>query len=279
MTNITGHLHKMQVQNNKPVEYSFNLHGTDGSKLPAVSVNSYLGKSLTIEFTGKINCIACNRAIKKTYNQGYCFPCAQKIAAADLCILKPEICHFDKGTCREPEWGKSQCFTSHIVYLANSSGLKVGLTRETQLPTRWIDQGATQALPILRVKSRHQAGLIEVAIANIIADKTDWRKMLLNNNVAVDLKTQRDNIFGEIALEFQKIAGQFKFGDIEILTSESITEIEYPILTSPKKISSLNADKTPLISGVLNGIKGQYLIFDTGVINIRKYTGYEVKIT
>jgi hypothetical protein len=182
------------------------------------------------------------------------------------------------GTCREPEWGQKSCFIPHIVYLANSSGLKVGVTRETQLPTRWIDQGAIQALPILRVQSRHQAGVLEVAIAKLVADKTDWRKMLRGSNDKIDMLAKRDEIFAEVAITIQEIAGKFKFGDIEILTAEPVQEFNYPVLQYPEKITSIDLDKTPQINCKLQGVKGQYLLFDSGVINLRKYTGYEIGI-
>ena len=195
-----------------------------------------------------------------------------------MCILKPENCHFHLGTCREPEWGLAHCFIPHIVYLANSSGVKVGITRETQVPTRWIDQGAAQALPIFRLRSRYQAGLLEFEIAKHISDKTDWRKMLRGENGNEDLKAKRDHLFAELASKIQEIAGKFKFGEFEFLTAEKVKDISYPVLVFPQKISSLSFDKTPEISGILQGIKGQYLMFDHGVINLRKYTGYNLEI-
>jgi hypothetical protein len=278
MTNYTGHLHKMASRSIAPVEYKFILKQDGATITDLPLVNDFLGRKLTINFTGKINCISCNRAIKKTYQQGHCFPCAQKLASCDMCILKPETCHFALGTCREPNWGLSNCFIPHIVYLANSSGLKVGITRETQIPHRWIDQGAIQAVPILRVQSRFQAGLLEVEIAKLVADKTNWRKMLQGANESIDLVAKRNEIFGEIGTAIQAVAAKFKFGDIELLTAEPVSEYQYPVLQYPQKITSLCFDKTPCISDTLHGIKGQYLLFESGVINLRKYTGYEVTV-
>lgn len=279
MTKYTGQLYKMAGLKAGTIEYTFVLK-QDGVALAGLpSVNEFLGKNLTMEFTGNINCIACHRALKKTFQQGYCFPCAKKLASCDMCILKPENCHFHLGTCREPNWGLSNCFVPHIVYLANSSGIKVGVTRETQVPHRWIDQGAIQALPIMRVQSRIQAGLLEVLIAKHVADKTNWRKMLQGGNDKIDLAAKRNELFFELSSSIQEIASKFKFGQFELLTSESVNEFNYPVLQYPQKISSLCFDKTPKISGTLQGIKGQYLIFDTGVINLRKYTGYEVSIS
>lgn len=277
MTKITGQLHKMQSHVQDTVQYSLVLKNTDVMhNIP--SLNKFIGQQLTLHYTGVINCIACQRRISKTYQQGYCFPCAQTLASCDMCILKPETCHYEKGTCREPAWGLSNCFIPHIVYLANSSGLKVGITKESNLPTRWIDQGATQALPIMRVKSRLQAGLLEVAIAQHIADKTNWRKMLQGTSETEDLSTKRDIIFAAVADEIQRVASQFKFGDIEMLTNEAVQTFSYPVMQYPEKIKSLCFDKTPTLDSRLHGIKGQYLIFDTGVINLRKYTGYQISI-
>lgn len=278
MTKYIGQLHKMAVTATEPVQYTFMLqqNGVAISGLPVL--NDLLGKNITLHFTGKINCIACQRKIAKTYQQGYCFPCMRKLAICDFCILKPENCHFHKGTCREPEWGVTHCFIPHIVYLANSAGLKVGLTKEINIPMRWIDQGATQALPILRVQSRWQAGLLEAAFAKVVSDKTDWRKMLMNINNAIDLSEQRNQLFTQLAPQIQQIASKFKFGEIELLTAEPLYNFTYPVLTYPEKISTLSFDKTPDISDTLLGVKGQYLLFASGVINLRKYTGYEVCI-
>jgi len=271
MTKRIGQLQKMSVMHSDPIQYHLPLAGS-------VLMNDYLGQKLTLKFTGLITCIACKRVIKKSYHQGHCFPCTQKLASCDFCILKPETCHFHNGTCREPEWGMANCFIPHIVYLANSSGIKVGITRETQIPTRWIDQGAVQALAIFRLKSRYQAGLLEVEIAKLIADKTDWRKMLRGENGVEDLKATRDYLFSHLAEKIQEIAGKFKFGEFEFLTAEQQKIFKYPVLEYPQQIKSLSFDKTPQISGILQGIKGQYLIFDCGVINIRSFTGYDVEI-
>ncbi|MGL4475007.1 MAG: DUF2797 domain-containing protein, partial [Shewanella sp.] len=117
----------------------------------SLHLNPVIGKTLTLNFSGQIFCCHCGKKTKKSYAQGHCYPCMQKLASCDMCIMKPETCHYDQGTCREPEWGQKNCYTPHYVYLANTSGLKVGITRHTQIPTRWLDQGATQGLPILKV--------------------------------------------------------------------------------------------------------------------------------
>jgi hypothetical protein len=193
--------------------------------------------------------------------------------------MKPETCHYDAGTCREPSWGEQFCYQPHYVYLANSSGIKVGITRQTQIPTRWIDQGAVQALPIFKVKSRHISGLVEVAIAEHVSDKTSWQQMLKNNVQQLDLKTLRDELLSKCQDRLAAISQQHGADAIETLPSAESIDIHYPVLQYPTKVKSFNLDKDSTVSGVLQGIKGQYLLLDTGVINIRKFTGYEVEIS
>ena len=267
-----GHLRKMKVELGNPVQYSLVL----GERL--VPLTEAIGSKISLTHTGKINCIHCHRLIKKSFNQGYCFPCVRKLAQCDMCIVRPELCHYDEGTCREPEWGETNCMQPHYVYLANTSGVKVGITRHNQIPTRWIDQGAVQALPIMEVASRHLSGLAEVEIKEYVSDKTQWQRMLKGGIESVDLETYRDEIFEEAESEIRQIQERYGEESIELLEYEDLVEIEYPVNEYPKAVKSLNFDKTPEVSGILHGIKGQYLIFDNGVINIRKFGGYEVEL-
>ncbi len=275
MSNIhSGHLAKMHgvLPEGKSglVQYTLPL---DDHR---VALNELLERPLQIEFAGAIHCSHCGRASKKSFSQGHCYPCFKKLARCDVCIMSPEKCHFDQGTCREPEWGEQFCMSDHFVYLANSSGVKVGITRGTQIPTRWIDQGATQALPIMRVATRYQSGLVEDALRQHVADRTNWRAMLKGNAEAVDLAAVRDQLFELCARELDELSGRFGIQAIQRLDDGQAIDIEYPVIEFPTKVSSFNFDKNPLVEGTLMGIKGQYLIFDTGVINIRKFTAYQV---
>ena len=269
---MLGNLRKMKTELASPVKYQLPLSDQ------LVDLNPLIGQSIKLVFTGNIACVYCDRAIKKTFNQGYCYPCFSSLAQCDMCIMKPETCHFEAGTCREPKWGEEFCFQSHYVYLANSSGIKVGITRGTQVPTRWIDQGAIQALPIMKVKSRFISGLVEVAIGQHVSDKTSWQRMLKNLVEPVDLKAKRDELLSECESEIAEVVQRFGDDAIELLPDASVVDIEFPVQTYPLKVKSFNFDKTPEVSGVLQGIKGQYLLFDTGVINIRKFAGYEVEL-
>lgn len=242
-----------------------------------VGLSEHIGKTITIEHTGHIECIACQRVVKKTYSQGYCFPCTQRLAQCDLCIVKPERCHFHLGTCREPDWGDQHCMRPHYVYLANSSGLKVGITREQNIPSRWIDQGATEAIKVMKVTSRRLSGLIEVAIAKYVADKTNWRKMLSGSAEPVNLIAKREELMSLAKADIDAITAEFGEDKIEYC-DDYIQHIDYPVLSYPSKITSLNLEKTPRLEGQLVGIKGQYVILQGGVLNIRKYTGYELAL-
>jgi hypothetical protein len=168
--------------------------------------------------------------------------------------------------------------TDHIVYLANSSGVKVGITRSTQLPTRWLDQGASQALPILRVATRQQSGFVEDLLRTQVADRTNWRALLKGDAEPVDLVAIREQLFDSCADGLAGLQERFGLQAIQLLHDAEPVEIRYPVEAYPTKIVSFNLDKNPIAEGTLLGIKGQYLIFDTGVINIRKYTAYQLAV-
>ncbi len=274
MNKLSGQLTKMAVTLPAATEAQYDMRIGDQN----MPMNALVGKTITLNYQGEINCLNCQRKTKKSYSGGFCFPCSQKLAQCDLCFMKPETCHYEQGTCREPEWGEAVCMQDHIVYLANSSGLKVGITRINQVPTRWIDQGATQAIPIFRVKTRYQSGLVEVMFKNHVSDRTDWRKMLKGDAEPLDLTMERDRLVAECADEIKTLQQQFGDDAIQFLPAEPVVTIRYPVEQYPSKVTSLNFDKTPEITAELQGIKGQYLIFDKGVINIRKFSGYQIEM-
>ena len=273
MNNVAqGTLRKMSSQLRSPVEYQLRLGDTE------VPMNPLLEKKISLHFSGQINCVKCARKTSKAFNQGYCYPCFQRLAECDSCIIHPERCHFDQGTCREPAWGERFCMQDHIVYLANSSGRKVGITRATQVPTRWIDQCATQALAIIRVRSRLQSGTVEVMFKQHVADKTNWRDMLKGEATSLDMHAKAAHLISECESDLKELEDKFGFFAISVLNGVDAVNIEYPVVTYPEKVTSLNFDKTPIVEGTLLGIKGQYLILDTGVINMRRFSGYEVAL-
>ena len=246
-------------------------------QLNTLILNDYLNKKLTLHFTGDITCIQCNRKIKQTFQQGYCFPCLQKINGCNNCLIHPEKCLVETGKCNPTDWAHEHCHQKHFVYLANSSGLKVGITRTKNNPSRWIDQGAAQALPIFETNNRYQAGLIEVALKEFVADKTNWRVMLRENVAPIDLLAEKKRLLAEAKKNLSPILKKYS-DQISLLDTVTVT-FTYPVLDYPQKIITLSFDKTPAITGILKGIKGQYLIFDSGVLNVRKFGGYVVSIT
>ncbi|MCH7418191.1 DUF2797 domain-containing protein [Pseudomonas mosselii] len=268
-----GSLSKMAVRLDAPVvQYSFRL---DDAEVP---VNPLIGQSIRLEYLGAIHCTHCGKRTKTSFSQGYCYPCMTKLAQCDVCIMAPEKCHYDAGTCREPSWGEQFCMTDHVVYLANSSGIKVGITRATQLPTRWLDQGASQALPIMRVATRQQSGLVEDVLRSQVPDRTNWRALLKGDAEVLDLPAIREQIFDACADGIRGLQERFGLQAIQALPDAEVVQMRYPVEAYPKKIVSFNLDKDPVVEGTLLGIKGQYLIFDTGVINIRKYTAYQLAV-
>lgn len=242
-----------------------------------VPLNAHIGQSVSIKHDGVINCTSCGRLTKKSFAQGHCFPCMRSLASCDTCIVKPELCHFHEGTCREPEWGEKNCFADHYIYLSNTSGLKIGITRGTQLPTRWVDQGAVAAMPIYRVTTRRIAGLVEHPAASLVADKTNWRTMLKGGIAEIDFAQRWAELKPEVDAIVAKVTAEHGADCVTALQEEPEV-FNYPVLQYPEKVSSHNLDKTGEASGTLLGIKGQYLILDTGVMNVRKYTGYMLSI-
>ncbi|MCB9029738.1 MAG: DUF2797 domain-containing protein [Deltaproteobacteria bacterium] len=235
-------------------------------------LNDLVGAEIKFTYTGQISCINCERKIKKTFNQGYCYPCFQTLARCDTCLVKPELCHYSKGTCREPKWGEEHCLIPHYVYLANTTGLKVGVTRGYQLFTRWGDQGAISAVVLAKVPERLVAGELEVAIKEHLNDKTNWRKLLKGEFEELDLLTEKTNLLSKIPSEFK---------DYLILDGEEsdVYGFQYPVESYLDKAKTHNFDKTPVIEGILHGIHGQYLFIGDAGLNIRKFQGYEVEFT
>ncbi|MFY7739814.1 MAG: DUF2797 domain-containing protein [Flavobacterium sp.] len=259
-----GVLTKMQTEFSNPIQYYLVFENS------FLNLNQLLNKSMEINFLG-YQCLNCGKK-KKIFRQGFCYDCFMSSASAGDWIMKPELstAHLDIED-RDLEYEKRVQLQPHIVYLALSSEVKVGVTRKTQVPTRWIDQGAVQAIPIVEVPNRYLAGITEVALKNHFADKTNWQKMLKNEVPAADLIKERANLKYLIPKEVQEFYHPEK---------EDLFDLHFPVLEYPKKVSSLSLDKSPNFAGRLTGIKGQYLIFEDGtVFNIRTFEGYVVKIS
>ncbi len=262
-----GPLRKMVTRDTAPVEYALPVGDRQ------IDLSARLGQTIRLEWHREIRCTHCDRITKKSFNQGYCYPCFTRLAQCDRCVVKPELCHYHEGTCREPEWGEEHCLIPHTVYLSNSSGLKVGITRGLDATTRWIDQGASQALAIRVVPDRRSAGALEVRLKEHVADRTDWRKMLKGVPEPLDLAIERERLMAELsaASSGSEIPG-------EPVDGAEPVEFHYPVAHYPEKVSAHNLEKNPVLEATLVGIKGQYLIFEGCVINVRKYGGYVVSV-
>lgn len=255
-----GVLQKMQSEIGRPIQYYLVFEND------FLNVNQILDKELQINFI-KYQCLNCGRD-RPIYRQGFCKTCFYEIPLAGDWIMRPELstAHLDKED-RDLVYEKRVQLQPHIVYLANSSNIKVGVTRKTQVPTRWIDQGAHEAIEIVEVPNRYLAGITEVALKDHIGDKTNWRKMLTNQVEDENLVEWRNKLKPYIP---QEAVDYF-------IENNNETHLEFPVLLYPQKVKSLNLDKTPNFKGVLKGIKGQYLIFeDNTVFNIRGSEGYYV---
>lgn len=258
-----GVLTKMQTEFSNPIQYYLVFENS------FLSLNQLLGKEMEIQFVG-YQCLNCGKK-KKIFRQGFCYDCFMSSAAAGDWIMKPELSTAHLGIeDRDLEYEKKVQLQPHIVYLALSSEVKVGVTRGTQVPTRWIDQGAVQAIPIVEVPNRYLAGITEVALKNHYADKTNWQKMLKNEIPKVDLIQEKSTLQNLIPQEVQEYFHNDK---------NDLFELHYPVSNYPTKVNSLNLDKSPNYSGKLSGVKGQYLIFEDGtVFNVRTFEGYVVRI-
>ena len=257
-----GVLQKMQTEFLIPIQYYLVFEDS------FLNMNQLIGKEVSISFEG-YQCLNCGKQ-KKIYRQGYCYDCFVSSASVGDWIMRPELstAHLNIED-RDLEYERRVQLQPHIVYLALSSDVKVGVTRKTQVPTRWIDQGAIQAIPIVEVPNRYLAGITEVALKEHFADKTSWQKMLKNNVLDVDLVAQRNNVLQWLPEEIKPYFAK----------EQELYKIDFPIENYPAKINSLNLEKTPSFTGKVNGIKGQYLLFEDGtVFNVRSNEGIVVKI-
>ena len=248
-----------------PVQYFLRL-GDD--KVP---VNTLVGNKIKLQWTGKIFCTVCGKKTSKSFGEGMCYNCFANAPDNAECILRPELCEAHLGKGRDPDWENRNHLKPHFVYLALTNTVKVGVTREGQIPTRWIDQGAHKGIILAETPYRQLAGFIEVVLKDHLSDKTNWQRMLRNESSnGIDLLEEKKRIIQLIPEHFQ----QYKSANDEVV------EIIYPVEEYPVKVTSLSFEKMPIIEMKLVGIRGQYFIFENGyVMNIRSKSGYEVELS
>ena len=257
-----GVLTKMRTDNVSPIQYYLIMQND------FLNMNQLLDHTLSINFLN-YQCLNCGLK-KKIFRMGYCYDCFYKLPQAADWVINPELskAHLDQED-RDLEYEKKVQLQPHIVYLANSSSVKVGVTRKSQVPTRWIDQGAHEAIEIVEVPNRYLAGVAEVALKDFVSDKTNWRAMVTNDIKDEDLTSWRDRLKDHLPDEVQEY----------FIASNKETNLDFPVLQYPAKPKSLNLEKTPFYEGVLKGIKGQYLLFeDNTVFNVRSNEGYVVSL-
>jgi hypothetical protein len=261
---VSGNIIKMRSEYSDPVRYFLPL---GEHELP---LNELIGKRIILKFTGQINCISCGKKTKTSFGQGFCYNCLQTSPEASETIMRPELSKAHLGIARDMDWAREHDLIDHFVYLAVSGELKVGVTRHHQVPTRWIDQGASRAIILAKTPNRHISGVIEVYLKNFFSDKTNWRSMLQNKDIQeYNLPEEKLNAYQLLPAELQ----QYLYED------NKIWEFNYPVSEFPDKITSITFDKESVVDGILAGIKGQYFIFSDGrVLNIRKHSGYFLEI-
>lgn len=278
---VSGNIIKMQVTSVDD-DLTYTLPIGDNRLL----MNELIGKTITLTFSGVINCVHCETKTSKSFQGGYCWKCFKSLPQCDQCIIKPELCGFFKGECRDPEWGKDNCFKPHMIYVSQTSAgsHKVGITRhvEDKVSSRWLDQGATTAIPVMIVENRLLSGLVEVAFKEHIGDRTNWRKMLQLVEADTDINATIAPVLENVKASVESLQVEYGVDAVQWVDNASPVFIEYPVVEGgyPEKVKSINLDKTPSFCGKLTGLKGQYLMFtDNKVINLRKYAGYHITIT
>jgi hypothetical protein len=265
---IEGALDKMVVHAGEPALYQLAAGSPGAPPDRFLDLARAVGGGLEVEFLDRISCSHCGADTPKSYGGGYCYRCFTTLARCDLCVVSPARCHFAEGTCREPDWGESHCMRPHLVYLANSSGPKVGITTLGGEVTRWLDQGASQGLVVADASTRHLAGVVEATLARLVSDRTDWRALLREDAAPVDLAALRDRLRTRI--------GPLPDG-VSWRDDGRTASMSFPVASYPARLERLTLDDHGRIAGKLVGIKGQYLLFEHGVLNVRRHRGYHVR--
>ncbi|MEZ7886774.1 MAG: hypothetical protein ACI888_000632 [Flavobacteriales bacterium] len=265
----TGNIRKMRTELSDEVQYTLPLYEVI-EPLEMVSMNQFIGQEISLQFENEINCVVTGKRIKKAYGDGMSYDAFMSSPMASPSIIRPELSRIHEGIAlRDKEWEEKHHLTPHLVYLSLTSEVKVGVTRETNIPYRWIDQGAVEAIILAEVPYRQLAGAIEVALKEYRSDKTNWRKMLKNEYEPTNLLDHKDELIAYLDEDLQQF----------ISDNDEITKIKYPVMSYPIKVTSMKLDKIPLIEKKLKGIKGQYLIFsDDTVFNMRSHSGYKVTL-
>lgn len=259
---LRGAIGKLEFSFARPVEYSLRI----GDE--TLALNALIGEGLSITWLGPGACRHCGAALAGRYGGGYCYPCFRRLAVCDLCVMAPSRCHYHLGTCREPDWGEANCMRSHVVYLADSGGLKVGLTRHASGVPRWVEQGAFAGLVIAAAPTRRAAGDLEAALAARVADKSDWRRQVTGRRAGVCLAEEADRLV--------RAVGECPGGARWQIGRE--VAIDYPVRRFLRRAVRLALPADSPVVGRLVGIVGSFLLFDYGALNLGEYNGCDVVV-
>ena len=257
----TGVLRKMSTEAASPIQYTMRLGQED------LVVNDWVGKAVKLRATGNNFCIDCGNATTNRFGQGFCYSCFMESPLNSECIVRPELCRAHLGQGRDVEWEEAYHNQPHVVYLADSGGLKVGVTSDQQIPYRWIDQGATQGVVIAETPNRYLAGSIEVTLKQFYDDKTHWQRMLRGAEAKIDLDKERSRAHSLLPEDLQAYRS----------STHMVRGLQYPLERPPATLKSVNLEKENSVSGRLVGVRGQYLVWEHGqVMNVRKHSGMEI---
>lgn len=260
---FTGPLAKMKTSLKDEVKYYLEL-GDD-----ILFMNDLIGKPIRIEYTDEITCF-CGKRVHEVFRMNFCRDCFFTKPEAGDSILRPELSKAHLGIeDRDLKWEEEHQLEPHLVYLANSAGLKVGVTRGAQRPTRWMDQGAIEAVVLAETTNRYEAGMIEVALKEHMSDKTPWQRMVKGEDVEIDLLEEKAKATQWVPEEFSQF----------VSANDELTKIVYPVQEYPIKAKSVNLEKHRGVEDILVGIRGQYLLFKSGaVLNVRSHEGRHVHL-
>ena len=233
-------------------------------------MNPLVGGTVALRFAHAIHCIASGKQITKTFGEGLSYAAWRTSPAAVESIVRPELSRIHEGIAlRDAAWEDAHHNQPHAVYLSTTSAVKVGVTRTANVPSRWIDQGATEAILLAETPYRQLAGLMEVALKGHFVDRTAWRAMVQNRSAGDDLRTRKEEALALLPAVYTPF----------FCPDDTVTHIAYPVLQYPARVTALKLDATPAFTGTLTGIKGQYLLFADGhVLNVRAHAGYRVHL-
>jgi len=267
-----GNVRKMGSAVDSQGQVSYLWQGADVlDPMEPIPLEPWLGREVQVTFEGDIHCVASGKRIKKTYGEGMSYDAFLKSPLACPSIIRPELSRIHEGIAlRDEAWERANHLQPHVVYISQTSQLKVGVTRATNVPSRWVDQGAVGAIVVANTPYRQLAGEIEVALKEVLSDRTQWRAMLQKADLDADaLVDAKDECLDVLGLLYESFFEE----------SDDVTTLTFPVQFYPTKVTSVKLDKRPVIHGKLTGIKGQYWMFEDGhVWNVRAHAGYRVSI-